>query len=437
MRKPSTKPICDGCLRRYDTPRGLNFHKERVRMLEIIWECKKCQFRFKAADKRRKHLRIHSEDAPVAMKARFKEETMQEFGWLCCASKCDESFNTEQDLIEHSQVTHLGDKKAADAEFPDNPEQCLICFRRYGDRRRLINHQRRKYKRKNFQCALCGLKFATTSELTTHEANDHGNWAFKCALCDKAFPQKYSLNSHLKTMHTDEKPHQCTVCGMTFRQKGGLRTHMSNHVEVPQFKCEVCSKMFKAKLHLRYHMRTHTGERPYKCRYCDHAFANNTNYRRHEMTHTGNKPHKCSYCGKGFILRRMLIEHEKNHTGDIRIEEKPVHSTKKKSEFIVELLDEQDNDDVDEVVECSSDDDTNGLQTFSLRNRPVSISLAKPKSDPQHLSNIAHQIVTKPIGNIVAATNNTIDVSKAPAVAVYNVVPATTSGNFSYVLKLQ
>ncbi|XP_062556530.1 zinc finger protein with KRAB and SCAN domains 7-like [Armigeres subalbatus] len=325
MRKPNSKPLCNGCLLRFKSTHSLNYHINRVRLLKVIWECKKCKLRFKIAGTRRKHLRGHRDDEPVALIARVKETTKQELGWVCCGTKCKESFTTEQDLMAHTKAAHWIEKQEADLESTDKPEQCQVCYRRFADSRGLIAHQKRKYKHRNQQCALCGLKFFGAFDLRAHEAIEHGGREYKCDICDKKYISKLTLMQHVKTIHTDEKPYQCAVCGMRFRLKYGLKTHMSNHIDNPQYKCEVCSKMFKAKLHLRYHMRTHTGERPYKCRFCSHAFANHPNFRRHEMTHTDDKPHKCSHCEKSFILKRMLKEHERTHSG--RCEDKKALAT--------------------------------------------------------------------------------------------------------------
>lgn len=317
LRKPTSKLFCEGCLRRFNSAKSLNYHQERVRLLKAVWECKKCNIRFKVVGKRREHAKLHPEGEPVAVIVRVRETTKKEFGWVCCARRCSQSFTNEDDLLAHSKVAHWIEKQAADLDHPDRPEQCQVCFQRFADKKRVMHHQRRKYKFNNFQCALCGLKFGTTEKLTAHEANEHNEGAasLKCKVCQKTFRWKSTLTKHIEYMHEQDKQHQCTICGWTFRQKVNLVTHMSQHVEVPQFKCEICLKMFKAKLHLRYHMRTHTGEKPYKCQYCDSFFANHTNYRRHEMTHTGDKPHKCSYCEKSFILKRTLVDHESTHTG--------------------------------------------------------------------------------------------------------------------------
>ncbi|XP_055624396.1 zinc finger and SCAN domain-containing protein 2-like [Toxorhynchites rutilus septentrionalis] len=311
--KTFSKIICDGCLRPYKSQRRVNYHRERVRQLQRIWECNKCNFRFSEATRRRKHIQKHPRKEAIV--APIKELVQQELGWICCAHACGQSFPTENELIAHAQKAHQINKQESELDGNQNrPEQCQICYRRFQDRDGLINHKRRLFRFRKFQCALCGLHFNSGGRLAEHELAHQNKKPFKCEVCNKVFTLKGNLKTHM-SVHTNEKPFQCTVCGMAFLRKGGLQVHMSNHVEKPQFKCEVCSKMFKTKVHLRLHMRVHNGERPYPCRYCEKSFTDFTNRRRHEMSHTGIKPYKCSYCEKSFIRKRFVLEHESTHTG--------------------------------------------------------------------------------------------------------------------------
>lgn len=315
-KKEDPRVHCEGCLRKYKSKRRVNYHRERIRQLEVIWECRKCKNRFSEATRRRGHAKKHpAKMVATAIVAPIKEDVQQELGWICCAQACAQSFQDEATLMAHALKAHQINKQEAEIEGnQDKTVQCMICYRRFHDKNGLINHQQRLYRLNKYQCALCGLQFSSGGRLTEHELTHGNEKPFKCDVCGKAFTQKGNLKTHM-TVHTNEKPFQCTVCGMAFRQKGGLKTHMSNHIETPQFKCEVCSKLFKAKLHLRYHMRIHNGEKKFPCRYCEKAFTDFTNRMRHEMSHTGIKPYKCSYCEKSFIRKRFLVEHESTHTG--------------------------------------------------------------------------------------------------------------------------
>lgn len=54
------------------------------------------------------------------------------------------------------------------------------------------------------------------------------------------------LRKH-KDIHTGKKPHQCDICGRTFRERGTLREHYRIHTGAMPFTCEFCGKAFRFK----------------------------------------------------------------------------------------------------------------------------------------------------------------------------------------------
>jgi uncharacterized Zn-finger protein len=60
------------------------------------------------------------------------------------------------------------------------------------------------------------------------------------------FKTPLQLKKH-ETVHTGAKPHQCAVCGRTFREKGTLREHHRIHTGAMPFTCEFCGKSFRFK----------------------------------------------------------------------------------------------------------------------------------------------------------------------------------------------
>ena len=61
-----------------------------------------------------------------------------------------------------------------------------------------------------------------------------------------SFKTPLQLKKH-ETVHTGAKPHQCAVCGRTFREKGTLREHHRIHTGAMPFTCEFCGKSFRFK----------------------------------------------------------------------------------------------------------------------------------------------------------------------------------------------
>lgn len=124
------------------------------------------------------------------------------------------------------------------------------------------------------------------------------------------FKTPLQLKKH-ESVHTGARPHQCAVCGRTFREKGTLREHHRIHTGAMPFTCEFCGKCFRfkgiltvlffnsnifdklamwikwkikcifVKISKQTHRRQHTGERPYSCVECQHHFTNWPNYNKH------------------------------------------------------------------------------------------------------------------------------------------------------------
>ena len=54
-------------------------------------------------------------------------------------------------------------------------------------------------------------------------------------------------------VHSEEKPHHCSVCDKGFRQKGSLKEHLLTHSGDKPHKCSMCDAAFTQKGHLKAH----------------------------------------------------------------------------------------------------------------------------------------------------------------------------------------
>jgi hypothetical protein len=76
----------------------------------------------------------------------------------------------------------------------------------------------------------------------------------------------------------------------------------------------VCGKKFKFKHYLVSHKLLHTGDKPHMCTWCGMKFTQNANMQKHvRQKHTHEKSHVCRYCGKAFVQAYYLRRHLNSH----------------------------------------------------------------------------------------------------------------------------
>lgn len=317
---PDKKHVCKLCFRRYSSKVALHAHSKKAASITRVFDCQLCHARFASPQKRQQHAHKHPPvDSKSAIYIAPLPADALDMGKICCAQGCNQVFDTDEDLLAHSELEHVANKVQAELN-PDNrrPVQCKVCYRRFMDEKGLKQHQQRIYMPKRHVCSICGLKFAMVGECKRHEI-DHFvvEKKFKCDQCPKAYIHSDQLKAHIKR-HSATREFMCNICGQSYMQRHSLQAHMLKHEGKLPFECDICKKAFRVKAKLMYHKRVHSGERPFPCRYCEQAFADSTNRLRHEMSHTGVKPYKCEYCEKTFITKRLRRDHERTHTNSSR-----------------------------------------------------------------------------------------------------------------------
>lgn len=136
-----------------------------------------------------------------------------------------------------------------------------------------------------FRCSQCNKTFATKYSLKAHEKVHlpaELKLIHQCNMCCKKFSSTGILNTHLKTVHYNERAFVCPKCGKAFKQKCALKEHQLTHSEERPFQCTQCLKTFKSQLRLQVHQTQH-GEFFAVCEYCHKNFTNSTAYRNHQQ----------------------------------------------------------------------------------------------------------------------------------------------------------
>ncbi|RCN32691.1 zinc finger, C2H2 type [Ancylostoma caninum] len=196
---------------------------------KCLWE--NCFRHFESKGDLRKHVRHHSGEK------------------YCACPFCGRFFSRPDKLYEHLRKR---------IPLPANEEDthlCLLCQRRFGDERSLVNHVRRHINGR--QCPTCGLAVPLPSDLHRHILVKHTERvkSFMCAECNKSF---YCVTDLVRHTKVHEPPNEvCPTCGARFRWKKQLDkhvlTHSENTLERP-YLCHICNSTYKTGHGLTRHL---------------------------------------------------------------------------------------------------------------------------------------------------------------------------------------
>ncbi|KAG5683243.1 hypothetical protein PVAND_012536 [Polypedilum vanderplanki] len=203
--------------------------------------------------------------------------------------KCDEYFNTKEEIRKHISTVHSTEEK---------PFVCDVCTKCFKNRYQLILHNR----------------------------SHTGEKPFRCVICDRGFSMSSNLQKHLDT-HSTEKPYQCKYCDQFFKTQRSLKFHtVCYHQPEVKVKCPQCDKSFVNKSYLKMHMLYHTGEKNFTCVICSSKYYKSSHLKRHiQNVHLKLRLLKCDYCASDFVRKETykshIISHHKRHLSDQEFEE--------------------------------------------------------------------------------------------------------------------
>lgn len=91
-----------------------------------------------------------------------------------------------------------------------------------------------------------------------------------------------------------------------------------------KFGCPKCSQMFTRRHNLKSHLLIHSQVKPHICTLCLLSFRRSHDLKRHRKLHTGEKPFQCGNCGRYFARSDALVRHNNSQTGcDFRVNRDP------------------------------------------------------------------------------------------------------------------
>ena len=150
-------------------------------------------------------------------------------------STCKDLSNNKLDLIKHINEQH---KDKDSTQYPDTSKTCLICQKSYIDKYALRIHMKRLHgdlldKDNEKVCWLCE---ESVADLKDHMENKHDDTGLMCKLCNKQLRQDESLRSHFIQMHSQSGKTICQFCGESF---SNIESHVATlHLNEKPHKCE-------------------------------------------------------------------------------------------------------------------------------------------------------------------------------------------------------
>ena len=252
--------------------------------------CSVCEKSFRYAKDLRKHIRVHTGDAPFGCQV------------------CQKFFRNKSNLYKHLRQSH---------RIENVQEHVLERVGESHQHDHILTHSNGNVPKSGLRirCSQCALSFETVEERTkhvndTHNANKH---LFTCDICQKGFTQRTNLQTHKRTIHQisseTSRENICPHCGESFLGKVALDKHkLSTHKDVSDELCSICGKGFVTLDQLRRHEAVHTNrKRSYRCDFCSKAFFRADILKNHMKIHT--EPVFCQICDKKFALTKTLNRH--------------------------------------------------------------------------------------------------------------------------------
>ncbi|XP_050506770.1 gastrula zinc finger protein XlCGF26.1-like [Diabrotica virgifera virgifera] len=182
------------------------------------------------------------------------------------------------------------------------------------DVQEIVDGVQKRLENTGFTCEICNLSFPRKYLFRIHNRKHEKR---KCNICGRIM-RRDNMRKHV-LMHTAD-PAVCSVCGATFKNFEGLRTHNFHYHKhtAQQYICEECGKGFRMKHKFLLHKKKdHMGLKNFKCSICGKAFFTNKSLLKHgRMTHEKQRPYVCEYCGTGFSSSYALRTHKRQHTNE-------------------------------------------------------------------------------------------------------------------------
>ena len=229
--------------------------------------CKTCGFRTMTA----RNLKKHEE---------YSHSTTKDYSDLKC-DLCEKILKGEHCLKVHKKMVHS-----------NKIYKCSECIETLKNTKNLRRHfvMRHDTETPLKQCELCAKSFKTQERLTAHKKVHNKvpkRKIYPCNICEYRASDTYRMNDHMKTVHSNERPFECSVCHTSFKLDKLLKTHFKkvHSNDTKKYSCNQCDYATSDKCHLKTHINSvHLGLRPFKCDTCESTFTQQSHLNYHRKS---------------------------------------------------------------------------------------------------------------------------------------------------------
>ncbi|KAK0048850.1 zinc finger protein 841 [Biomphalaria pfeifferi] len=201
-------------------------------------------------------------------------------------------------------------------EHKKNEIACEHCGLKCASEDTLIAHMSLHSDNKPFECLVCGSTFQRVSSLRQHMLL-HTNYRDRsCHVCEIICETQEQLQLHMKT-HENKDFLTCVICGLKCVSEAQLLKHSRDHEEDGKsLHCPSCSKLCHSLSEFRQHIPVHNGLKSFTCKHCALTCSTKTELNNHLLTHTELNPFTCSLCDFACRSKVLLINHTISHMND-------------------------------------------------------------------------------------------------------------------------
>lgn len=244
---------------------------------------------------------------------------------------CGKILNTSTGLERHVRRLHLQTNNGIEEDFNLKSEInketfCNICQLLFSSFNEMVVH-----RKTHFDCPVCDETFENYKEMSKHKFKEH-KLINPCKFCDTVLKTVRGLETHVRSVHLNEKSNFCDLCPRTFYAKHTLTRHQKTvhgtntskikinvldemkSVEIPEVVynvpnegknhfCNICQNFYSSLKELLIHKKIHK-----ECPVCKLKFVTHSLMIKHRREEHKND-NICKYCSKSLLTTLVLERH--------------------------------------------------------------------------------------------------------------------------------